>query len=461
MRATAARGPTRATPARIVRARPLAPAPRRRTAATLAADAVAEPSASVEPPEAVASAQQASQPPPPADGYAPDAATLLLGLGLPRAAAARLLGRAAALRRRGRRRTPPPPSADDVDGAGRALLGAGLKLSDLGDALARAPGLLNEPAPVLSARVAELASSLPKSAVAAVISFRPSALCAPATMRGLAEGVAALRAAGATPADLGRLAASTPAALWADPSAVLAAVDELAAAGVDAASAPRVLCGAPHALLLATGAAAAASSPRDAVAATLAGAGLDRGAIDAVLTAEPELVALPPARAAAVLDALVAAGVGGADLAALIVAWPRILTKDAADMGAKARAATALLGCPPRALARSPRNLFNRRLPTVLAPRFAFVRERAPALASRFAPSTLARVTDAEFEDLCCAAPGEFAAFRDWWTAEYGPALAAKLAAAGVRVAREGGGAGAAASAAAAAAAARGRRRGG
>jgi hypothetical protein len=153
--------------------------------------------------------------------------------------------------------------------------------------------------------------------------------------------------------------------------------------------------------------------------------------VDAALAAEPRLLTTPPARAAAVLDALIAAGVGGANLAALVAAWPRILTKVPADVGAKARAATGLLGCPPSSLARSPALLFQRRLPTFLAPRFAFVKERAPALAARVAPATLLRGTDADFEATVGAAPGDYAAFKAWWDAEFGAALAARMSRSG------------------------------
>jgi hypothetical protein len=433
----------------LVSQRPRAPAPPARVGAARRVPAPARLSRPI-PVAALALAPEASPPvifeaapPPPAPAapapYAPDAATVLAGLGLGRAAVARLLARATALRRRGRRRAPAGPSAGDVDSAGRALLRAGLKLCDLGNALDRAPGLLNEQAAVLDARVAALALALPRTGVAAVVGHRPAALCATPAAAALAAGLSALAAAGASRGDLGRLARAAPAALWAAPGRVEAAAAALGAAGIPADKIGAMLCASPHALLLGGSAASSGAGPssaRAAAAAALAGAGLAEAAVDAALAAEPALLTVDPSRLSSVLDALVGAGVGGADAAALVAAWPRVLLKSPADVGAKARFATQFLGCPPRALARSPALVFNRRLPTVLAPRFAFVKDRAPALAARVAPATLLRSSDADFAAQCGASAAEYEEFKAWWAAGVGGELAASLEAAGVPAAR-------------------------
>ena len=106
----------------------------------------------------------------------------------------------------------------------------------------------------------------------------------------------------------------------------------------------------------------------------------------AVLRAEPSLVARTPEELDAVAAALASAGVAGStaaaggpcssDLALLVEAWPRILTKKAADVGVKARLATEVLGASPRALARSPRLLFDRSVSGSIGPRFAFYRAK-------------------------------------------------------------------------------------
>lgn len=323
---------------------------------------------------------------------------------------------------RGSRRAPSTPTAADVDAAAKALLDVGFRISEVAAAMERAPGLLNASPGGIERRAAsflQASSSSPdeaeKAAAAAattsrtapppspaifrstlvrILRHRPAALCARSAEKGLRASLAALRSLGATPRSLSRLAREDPSAFWRRPADFFAAAEALSAgiAGCPAKVIPRLLCEHPRALL---GPAAPSSSLSCGSSSSSAAAAAVARALDwlrspplslpperaaAVLAAEPALVARERDELDAVAAALASAGVSGSeDLAALVEAWPRILTKKAADVGVKARLATEVLGAAPRALARSPRLLFDRSVSGSIGPRFAFYRARRGA----------------------------------------------------------------------------------
>jgi len=351
----------------------------------------------------------------------------LEALGLSQASARRLVRRAAALRKRfraaggngsgssddsdgggasetGGKEGNRAATAADVDSAARALLEIGFRISEVGPALERAPGLLNVGAGGIKRRAASFsafsssseeapsaAASAPAASEAApppspsptlhrstlvrILRHRPAALCARSAERGLRASLAALRSLGATPRSLSRLARKDPAAFWRRPGDFAAAARALSSTGCRAEAVPRLLCENPE-RLLGGGAAAAAAVAEAGAWLRSAPLSLSAEQAAAALRAEPALAARTHDELAAVAAALASAGVPAADLGPLVAAWPRVLLKGARAVGVKARLATEVLGAAPAALARSPRLLFDRSVSGSIGPRFAFFRAK-------------------------------------------------------------------------------------